>query len=62
MSLVLNKSVFKGKGDECVSAALSISVTMVGESQWFGEEDSAGILIRQCKALNLYKSAIVVCC
>lgn len=45
----LNKSVFKGRGDECVLAALSISVTMLGKSQWCGEEDSVRILIRQCK-------------
>lgn len=43
----LNKSVFKGRGDECVSAALSISVTMPSDSQWCGEGDSAGILIHQ---------------
>ncbi len=58
----LNKSVFKGRGDECVSAALSISVTMLGESQWCGEQDSVRILIRQCKELNPYMWPIVVCC
>lgn len=58
----LNKSVFKGRGDECVSAALSISVTMLGESQWCVEEDSMRILMCQCKALNLYMCAFVVYC
>lgn len=58
----LNKSVFKGRGDECVSAALSISVTMLGESQWCVEEDSMRILMCQCKALNLNMCAFVVYC
>lgn len=58
----LNKSVFKGRGDECVSAALSISVTMLAESQWCVEEDSRRILIDRCKDLNIYMCAIIVYC
>lgn len=56
----LNKSVLKGRGDECRSAALSISVTMLGESHWCGEEDSLRILITQCKESKLSMCAIYV--
>lgn len=58
----LNKSVFKCRGDGCVSPALSINVTKLVETQWCGEADSARILILLWKELNLYMSAIVVCC
>lgn len=49
----LNKSVFKGRGDECVSAAPSISVTVPGDSQLWGEEASGRILIQPRSESNL---------
>lgn len=53
-SSTLNKSDIKSRGDECVLAAVSISIPVLGESLQRGGEDSPRILILQCKKLNLH--------